>query len=436
MLRMLLLDRKCWLEHMRPDSNTGSDPPGIRLRPAEGPEASDFFLQPGLIPIMGRIIEALADVGYDGANLMTASYDWRLAIDEICRRDHYYEKLKMGIELMVSTNGQKVVIVTHSQGGLVTHHFLKWVESTNKSFGGNSPGWTAKHVHAIVNTAPTYLGVPKAAPCIISGESRDTTQLGRLESFLLERLLNKRERASLFRTWLGGFSMFPKGGRRIWGDRLVNVNGRSYTPDEMKTLSALFLSPGIQERITYTSGIANPKDIAANDNDPRTWYNPLESRLPAGDYRIYSFYGHGLDTEVAFEYKEIEDSCTDDICVPWVLDTSQNDPIKRLQSGIYCSEGDGSVPLVSLGYMPAVAWRKHKHLNPSSVQTIVREYKHDPHTQAPLLESGPRASDHAGILGNTEMIEDMLKVVCDFEVEEVVDRIESEITRLNINLFD
>ena len=44
MLRTMVLDKTCWLKHIMLDPETGLDPPGIRLRAAQGFEAADFFV--------------------------------------------------------------------------------------------------------------------------------------------------------------------------------------------------------------------------------------------------------------------------------------------------------------------------------------------------------------------------------------------------------
>ena len=66
MLRTLLMDKECWIEHLRLDILTGRDPEGIRMRAAQGLEAADFIL-PGFW-VWARIISNLAEIGYDHNN--------------------------------------------------------------------------------------------------------------------------------------------------------------------------------------------------------------------------------------------------------------------------------------------------------------------------------------------------------------------------------
>ena len=73
---------------------------------------------------------------------------------------------------------------------------------------------------------------------------------------------------------------------------------------------------------------------------------------------------------------------------------------------ICCS--DGTVPLVSLGLMGAAAWR-HSHWNPHKTPVLVREFKHEPNPK--LERGGPATADHVDILGNAEMLTDILNIV-------------------------
>jgi phospholipid:diacylglycerol acyltransferase len=44
MMRALVLDKEEWKRHIMLDQNTGLDPPGIKLRAAQGFDATDFFI--------------------------------------------------------------------------------------------------------------------------------------------------------------------------------------------------------------------------------------------------------------------------------------------------------------------------------------------------------------------------------------------------------
>ena len=116
-----------------------------------------------------------------------------------------------------------------------------------------------------------------------------------------------------------------------------------------------------------------------------------------------------------------------------ILDPTVHHPEHKVQTGVKYSDGDGSVPLVSLGYICADAWqRKDSGLNPSGATVFTREYQHrsefvvdDP------VRGGPSSGDHVDVLGNKDMMTDLARIVSDFEVEKVdKNHIVSEIEKI------
>ena len=73
------------------------------------------------------------------------------------------------------------------------------------------------------------------------------------------------------------------------------------------------------------------------------------------------------------------------------------------------TNGDGTVPLVSLGYMCSKGWQSRRY-NPHGIQVRTREYSHQTTGLGLLPSRGERTGDHVDVLGNTEMITDMLKI--------------------------
>lgn len=176
----------------------------------------------------------------------------------------------------------------------------------------------------------------------------------------------------------------------------------------------------------------------------RTWHDVTQTPLPkAPQMKIYSLYGVGALTERSYYYKHnIEDaqSAADNTSVnggaqraadpPFVLDTSIDDAKNSVIHGIRYADGDGSVPLLSLGYMSAGPWRDRKSgLNPSNSLSVIREYVHRPSFDSEdPLRKGRYSAEHVDILGNEEMMEDLMRIVSDFELETVdTDKIHSDI---------
>jgi phospholipid:diacylglycerol acyltransferase len=85
------------------------------------------------------------------------------------------------------------------------------------------PGWTERHVAAYANIAGPTLGAAKSLPALLSGETRDTAELGAVAAFLGENYVPRGLRASLFRTWPGAYGMLPLGGSRVWGRPLAQA---------------------------------------------------------------------------------------------------------------------------------------------------------------------------------------------------------------------
>lgn len=123
-----------WIKHLSLDPTTGLDPPGIKVRAAEGLDAASYFVSGYWI--WARIIENLASIGYDTNDLYLASYDWRLSFHNLEVRDRFFSRTKMRIEQNLLLTGKKTVLVSHSMGSSVALHFLKWcVFHATRAFG-------------------------------------------------------------------------------------------------------------------------------------------------------------------------------------------------------------------------------------------------------------------------------------------------------------
>ena len=182
------------------------------------------------------------------------------------------------------------------------------------------------------------------------------------------------------------------------------------------------------------------------DASSAAWHDATQTPLPnAPDLNIYCLYGIGKPTERAYYYKlndetknylEEFDSKNNNAGPPpsLILDTSVNFPQHNVHYGVQYTNGDGSVPLLSLGYVCADAWTRHERrrraggvdLNPGRAKVYTREY---PHSEAgvnassllddPLQRSGPQSGEHVDFLGNVDMTEDVIRIVTDFQVDRV-----------------
>lgn len=191
---------------------------------------------------------------------------------------------------------------------------------------------------------------------------------------------------------------------------------KTYTAESIVELLH-FVAPKMMTRSTahFSYGIAD------NMDDPKYkhykyWSNPLETTLPnAPEMEIFSFYGTGLLTERAYIYKL---SPTAECHIPFQIDSSANDEETCLKGGVYSVDGDGTVPVLSAGFMCAKAWHGKTKFNPSGIRTYLREYRHSPPTT--LLEGrGTLSCAHVDIMRNFALIEDVIRIAAGASGEEL-----------------
>lgn len=329
MMRAMVLDKASWKKHIMLDKSTGLDPPGIKLRAAQGFDAADFFITGYWI--WNKILENLATIGYDPTNAFTAAYDWRLSYLNLEIRDQYFTRLKNHIEVGKQVGGHKVVLLSHSMGSQVLYYFFHWVE--NEGYGNGGPTWVNDHVEAWINISGCMLGALKDLPALLSGEMRDTAQMNAFAVYGLEKFLSRQERAEIFRAMPGISSMLPIGGETVWGNLTWAPDDRpgqnftfgsflnfketnsSTTPGNMSVKQSLpYLYNHTEQWYvdailrSYSHGVAHTKkEVEENQLLPAKWVNPLETRLPlAPDMKIFCFYGIGKPTERAYFYREDE----------------------------------------------------------------------------------------------------------------------------------
>ncbi|KAG8980879.1 hypothetical protein FRB93_008884 [Tulasnella sp. JGI-2019a] len=227
MIRAVVTEKEKWMAALMLDPETGLDPPGIKVRAAQGLDAASTFI-PGYW-IWAKVIENLACLNYDTNNLDLAAYDWRLAYSNLEVRDGYFSRLKYTVESFNKRQGKKVVLVGHSMGSTVVLYFLKWVEAESGGNGGRD--WVDKHIEAWINIGGPLLGVPKAMTAFLSGEMKDTVEVNPAGSYVIEKFFSRKDRAKLFRSWAGRnlnvLIWLLQGGDAVWG----NI---THAPDDME----------------------------------------------------------------------------------------------------------------------------------------------------------------------------------------------------------
>eukprot|EP00835_Amoeboradix_gromovi_P005342 NODE_493_length_7764_cov_0.561644.p1 type:complete len:622 gc:universal NODE_493_length_7764_cov_0.561644:6152-4287(-) len=471
MILALLSNKQCWLEHMK--LFNGTDPEGIKLRAVKDFQSSEYFL--GQYWVWARIVENLVALGYDSNDITAATYDYRLSHEGLENRDGYFTELKSIIENKVRHSRLKCVVLTHSMGGLVFFNFLKWVESPLGGNGGD--GWVSDHIKNVINIAVPFLGCPKVISGVLSGEMKDTAQIGPFGNTILEATFKRLERRDLFWSWQGVFSMIPKGGNRVWGTEWYSADDpvdRTYQKCYFRhsrtcmklTFESYFSNYGlhsgamlslIEENLHLTidsvlalfgelsnkadewnvinslyshefltrdkMNITNSKDII------KSWTNPLATTLPKiyrtfktqtgrflepnevnNTLTIHCFYGYNRPTERKYFYKNAKQLNSNIDTIPEIDVTYIHEP-SNTRHGVQLGDGDGTVNAFSLSGACLEAWR-HLKYNPSKIPIIVKEYKHEDTFNSlnpnEILRGGKKTADHIDILGNQELIVDIL----------------------------
>ncbi|KDQ55163.1 hypothetical protein JAAARDRAFT_37689 [Jaapia argillacea MUCL 33604] len=435
MIQQVTFNRERWMNTLMLDPISGLDPPGAKVRAAEGIDAASSFVQGYWI--WSKIVENLAVVNYDTNNLYLAPYDWRLSYYNLEERDGYFTRLKTIIE---SLN-------------------FKWVESPLHGKGG--PDWVEA----------------KAMSAFLSGEMKDTVQMNPAGAYVLERFFSKQERAKLFRSWAGTASMWIKGGNAVWGNdtfapddeanqththgeliafrQPLDVSAQNDDENDVGVGNMTAENAGIwilehtpvnfqrMMESNYSNGIERDEKVLKRNNlDHRKWTNPLEVQLPnAPSMKMYCVYGHGKETERysrgEYEFDETMADGPNAVCYnttncetprppldmpmlrrSWIDSDYTNESVSpKIRNGVKLGEGDGTVSLLSLGAMCVEGWKRPRW-NPAGIKVVTVELPHRPALNMP--RGGANTSDHVDILGSTGVNEIILKVATGVghEVEE------------------
>ncbi|PVV01527.1 hypothetical protein BB560_004049 [Smittium megazygosporum] len=447
MFKALLLDKSCWYQNMLLDEDTGLDPPGIRLRATLGLEAADYFMTGYWV--WAKVIDNLSEIGYDNSKMYMASYDWRLSVADLEKRDLYFTQLKTHIEMKRKMSRKKVVVISHSMGSTVFTYFMKWVESPE--YGNGGPSWIEDHVETWVNAGGSLLGGGKSVIGLLSGESAELVQP--VTKSLMDKYMSLEDRIKLFRNWGSMNSLVPKGGNLIWGDsesapddpvsenqpeRITNgIFFRLFNQTSGELLRNLTLEESVEflkensgqkyvnrfEKNYHIGFFKEQKEFDEHRSNDETFSNPLTFQLPnAPSMKIYNLYGVGNPTERGYsirfngESDEVVNNTTTDSDIDakpevrYVVNTEINHFNSTVRLGVKYSDGDGSVNLVSLGLMGAKFW-KTKTFNPYNLTVVTREYIRSEKPFYYGLFEDPDLSDHIGILGNHDFLKLVLRVV-------------------------
>jgi len=275
---MAPLGGTCWVENMWMEfdnvTKTTRNPEGVQLRPeCWGDTDCIEWLDPHHLVPPGRyfhdIVQAFVRNGYEVNNtLKAATYDWRKSASEW--EVDYFPKLQKMVENMFAKFNKKVVIVAHSMGNPCLLSFFKIM----------SPAWKKKYVKVYAAIAPVYLGAPKSLKSLINGENEGIPSI-------LVGLIQMR---SMLRTFPSTYYLVPNNQDDNWPNEhstIVYTDERNYTAS-VSDMVDLFKA---MELPTYDFGV----DMYFKFGQERVISDP---GVP-----VHIFYGTGLDTTCAMDYR-------------------------------------------------------------------------------------------------------------------------------------
>lgn len=107
----------------------------------------DTFLNLSFIPYFNILIKKLKNLGYqERVDLFGAPNDWRKGL---AGQDETYVQLKALVEQAYEINQQKVILASHSFGGMISSYFVNtWSDKK----------WSEKYIESIIAAAPSFGG--------------------------------------------------------------------------------------------------------------------------------------------------------------------------------------------------------------------------------------------------------------------------------------
>ncbi|RVX20156.1 putative phospholipid:diacylglycerol acyltransferase 2 [Vitis vinifera] len=355
--------------------------------------------------------------------------------------------------------------------------------------GGGGTGWCAKHIKAIMNIGPAFLGVPKAVSNIFSAEAKDVAFVRSMDPGVLDSeilgLQTLEHVMRVCRTWDSIISLIPKGGETIWGNldwspeegdgkmefqikesvrygriisfgkatsqlpssQLPNLGSKDFlrtsNPTKFNSLCSEVWTEydemsrdgirKIAENKAYTARtfldllrFVAPKMMQRAEAQ---FSHGIADNLDDPKYAHYKYWSNPLETKLP-DAPDMEIYCLYGVGLPtersYVYKLSPTDRCKSIPFRID-SSAEGSDGGCLKGGNP---------VQPICIATYVREYRHKP--PASLFEGrGVESGAHVDIMGNVALIEDVLRVAAGATGAEMGgDRIYSDIMRMSdrINL--
>lgn len=206
--------RASWARHMQLHDGWKDPQEGeIKVRPKAGLVAMEYLyggdgtstIANALgLGLMIGVTKKLRGMGYEeGKNIRGYGYDWRAPCTRLEERDGHYSKIMKDMEDLVATNGgKKIVVITHSLGGVCAHYFFHWVAKSPQGQARGGVEWLSRHIHSFIPIAAPTLGAPDGSHSFLSGDEGQG---------LAPMVMSFADRHIVIRSWLMFGMIFPAG---------------------------------------------------------------------------------------------------------------------------------------------------------------------------------------------------------------------------------
>jgi len=284
----------CWADNFKMEFNKGifSNTPGVKTRVPGfgGTHTLDYVDSSHYISYYKDLVEGILALpgAKEGVSVRSAPYDFRYTPPSK-ESQLYFQSLKKLIEDTYKLNNStKVVLISHSLGGLTMSTFLHSLPQQ----------WKDKHIHAWVSAAGVFGGAVKEVKVLVSHGVID------LPDIITNRLVQR----AVARTIMGNYFMLPR--YPIWDkdEVLLQTPNVNYT---LGNFEQLFADMGVKDGVEKWATVRN----ASFAGDPGV--------------KTYCFNGKDVPTSASFYYKNQRDF---------------PDEVPETVSG----DGDGTVPARSL----------------------------------------------------------------------------------------
>jgi len=283
------------------DKATGkySNTSGVDIKPVPGLEGLMYLDSSFETPseYFYAMVTWLEDRGYkDGVNLHGETYDWRFGPDGL-KQLGYFDRLKATIEATTEANGERVVLVSHSLGSLVSQAFLSMVDVS----------WTANHIKAWFPIAGPFGGASVVTEGYASGYV-----------FKLSYLIPYNYLRQIERSAPSGIVLLPQSFGYGEDFTVIQTPSKNYTAS-VESLREMIVDLKLNNTLAIFDWMR--KVGAQTDQLP-----PPPAGLP-----IYAYYGSAVQTIVTVVY-----------------DTDLSGDFDAEPSSRVFGDGDGTVPVFSV----------------------------------------------------------------------------------------